>query len=103
VRDFLGGRSTFGHAHVGGGVSMLKHVAHQIMTHELGVNRTSGELALAGVGVYAKLLAHLSPYWVRGGSQALFRSSLRLSTFPFLKEIRAQDPQALQEALNTSG
>jgi hypothetical protein len=30
------------------------------MTHELGRSRTFDELALAGVGVYAKLLVHLS-------------------------------------------
>jgi hypothetical protein len=81
---------------------MLEHVAHRVMTHELATSQTPGELALASVGVYAKLLVHLSSILGEAGSHALFRSSLRLTTFPFLNEIRAQEPPALLKALNTA-
>ena len=81
---------------------MLEHVAHQVMTYELGTSRTADELARASVGVYAKLLVHLSSVLGEEGSHALFRSSLRLTPFPYLNEMRVQEPQALLRDVTTS-
>ena len=81
---------------------MLEHVAHRVMTHELGRSRTSDELALAGVGVITKLLVHLSAVIGEAGSHALFRSSLRLTPVPYLKEIHAQEPQIVMKDVTTA-
>jgi hypothetical protein len=84
------------------GVPMLRPLAHRLMTQELGPRRTSDELALAGIGVYAKLLVHLSSILGEAGTYALFRSSLRLTPIPFLRELRAHEPQLVLEALTTA-
>ena len=72
------------------------------MTHELGTSRTPDELARASVEVYTKLLVHLSSVLGEEGTHALFRSSLRLTPFSYLNEIRAQEPQALLKDVATA-
>ena len=65
------------------------------------MRHTSEELTLAGVGVYTKLLVHLSSILGEAGTYALFRSSLRLTPIPFLRELRAREPQLVLQALTT--
>jgi hypothetical protein len=47
--------------HTMNGSPRLRQVAHRLMTHELGTNRTPVKLALGDLNVFAKLLSSLTP------------------------------------------
>lgn len=84
------------------GVSMLRRVIDQIITHHLGTRRDSNELASATIGRCETLLKILSPLLGNVGSRALFRRNLKLTerTFSHYRETQSADDDPVLSAVD---